>query len=354
MITALTPEQEALIPVYREKWRAIAFSTQRIDREKAAEAIKSFYTTIGDKAPERVIFFDSPYGALSNFEQWDNLIGGCKTGAWDYILMANLWSPWETMRECARNFYAFNNFFLQVRRDHEIEWTNLQDQLFWTLKGQLPEEMEMWLWEFNYIKPECLIGHIILASILNYAYNQKTLNVIQSLVNHCGWIFPFEKLAIICDRPTKISFDSQNRLHAEGEPAIQFADGYRLYSYHGETLPEKYGQVHPNQWRSQWLLEEEDAEVRRVLIQGIGYARICQELQATELYNWKEYTLLRIDAVIDQFGEKEKEPIHLLKMTCPSTGHIHVMRLPPEIDSAREAIRWVNGDIDPEEFSVQT
>ena len=56
MITELSPEQEALIPVYREKWRAIAFSTERIDREKAAEAIKSFYNTIGDKAPERVIF----------------------------------------------------------------------------------------------------------------------------------------------------------------------------------------------------------------------------------------------------------------------------------------------------------
>lgn len=289
MITELTPEQEALIPVYREKWRAIAFSTERIDREKAAEAIKSFYNTIGDKAPERVIFFDSPYGALSNFEQWDNLIGGYKICAWDYILMANLWSPWETRRECARNFYAFNNFFFQVRGEHEIELINLQDQLFWTLDRQLPEQMERiedQIWEQNntnqmhlpkflYIAPECLIGHIIFASVLKYAYNQKTLNVIQSLVNHCGWIFPFEKLAIICDRPTKISFDNQNRLHAEGEPAIQFADGYSLYSYHGDTLPEKYGQVHPNQWKAQWLLEEEDAEVRRVLIQGIGYARIC-------------------------------------------------------------------------------
>ncbi|MFN6512933.1 MAG: hypothetical protein RMY29_000355 [Nostoc sp. CreGUA01] len=40
LIEKLTPEQEALIPVYREKWRAIALSTERIDREKAAEAVK--------------------------------------------------------------------------------------------------------------------------------------------------------------------------------------------------------------------------------------------------------------------------------------------------------------------------
>lgn len=121
-----------------------------------------------------------------------------------------------------------------------------------------------------------------------------------------------------------------------------------MYSYHGVTLPEKYGKIHPNQWKAQWLLEEDNAEPRRVLIQGIGYARICQELPAIELDTWQEYTLLKIDAKVDE------ESICLLKMTCPSTGRIHAMRVPPEINSAREAIRWVNWGIDPEEFSVQT
>lgn len=41
-------------------------------------------------------------------------------------------------------------------------------------------------------------------------------------------------------------------------------------------------------------------------------------------------------------------------MTCPSTGHIHALRVPHYMESAREAIRWVNWGIDPEEFSVQT
>ena len=30
-ITKLTPEQEALIPVYREKWKAITLSTKQIN-----------------------------------------------------------------------------------------------------------------------------------------------------------------------------------------------------------------------------------------------------------------------------------------------------------------------------------
>jgi len=44
----LTPEQEALIPVYREKWRQIALSTQPLNRQKAREAIEAAYALIGE------------------------------------------------------------------------------------------------------------------------------------------------------------------------------------------------------------------------------------------------------------------------------------------------------------------
>ena len=41
-------------------------------------------------------------------------------------------------------------------------------------------------------------------------------------------------------------------------------------------------------------------------------------------------------------------------MTCPSTEFIHVLRVPPDVKSAREAIGWVNWGIDPDEFAVET
>jgi len=114
--------------------------------------------------------------------------------------------------------------------------------------------------------------------VLNCTYNLERLRTLQSLVKYCGWTFALEKTCIICDRPRKLLFDSEKRLHAEGKTAILFADGYSLYSYHGVTLPEKYGKMHPHQWQAQLLLEEDNTELRRVLIQGIGYSRICQEL----------------------------------------------------------------------------
>ncbi|MGF1486954.1 MAG: leucine-rich repeat domain-containing protein [Prochloraceae cyanobacterium] len=101
-------------------------------------------------------------------------------------------------------------------------------------------------------------------------------------------------------------------------------------------------------WPVEWLLESENAEARRLLIQVIGYDRICNELGAIELDRWREYSLLKIEQEVDI------ESIHLLKMTCPSSGHIHVLRVPPDITKAREAIKWVNWGIDPEEFDIET
>ena len=46
--------------------------------------------------------------------------------------------------------------------------------------------------------------------------------------------------------------------------------------------------------------------------------------------------------------------MHLLKMTCPSTRHIHFLRVPPDITSARVAITWINWGVDPEGFEIQT
>jgi len=185
-------------------------------------------------------------------------------------------------------------------------------------------------------------------SVLGCSYDQQKWLALQDLVKECGFVLQLENTCLVCENPMKLSLDAQNRFHAEGEPAIKFIDGYHIYAYQGVKLPERYGLLHPHRWQSRWLLTEENAELRRVLIQGIGYSRICQELQAIELDSWREYSLLRIDNDIDI------EPIYLLKMTCPSTNYIHATRIPPDLSTAREAITWINWGVDPEEFLVET
>lgn len=187
--------------------------------------------------------------------------------------------------------------------------------------------------------------------VLNCNYDVPRWRVFQSLMGHAGWIFPYEQVCIICNRPIKVSLDDQHQLHAEGSYALLYEDGYGLYFSHGVAVPKQYGQFPAERWKAEWILSERNAELRRILIQGIGYNRICAELDASELDEWQEYTLVKLDHVIDDIDGK---PLMFVKMTCPSTQFTHIIRVPPTMTTARAAIRWVNWDIDPEQFALQS
>ena len=357
VITKLTPEQEAMISVYREKWHTQAFSVEPVDRQKAAEAIQRAYTLMSDPNPE-IVFCDSPRAAFD-------------------ILLNKIWQRWES-----KDDYGHRHIFkdrwellrtqieLQVvselseKIDRQIGEGYLQPGQLWShiLYSQVEEEWQEIISEIS-IKLLCLWSYPIptelwssyvswidfCISVLGCEYSQDNWLVFESVVKNCGWIYPLRNFCIICDRPRKLLLDNEYRPHAEGKPAIEFADGYTLYANHGVRLPEEYGKFHPQDWQPKWLLTTENAELRRILIQEIGYEKICQELQTIEIDTWQEYTLLRIEN-----ATADIEPIYILKMICPSTGNIHTLRVPPDINSAKEAVRWINWGIDSEEFSVQT
>ena len=98
------------------------------------------------------------------------------------------------------------------------------------------------------------------------------------------------------------------------------------------NLPRRYWTKFSD-WKPKRLLVENNAEIRRVLIEQVGYEKICEELNAVTLDTWQEYTLLKIDDIEKIYDGADEpidtEPMVLLKMTCPSTAHIHILRVPP-------------------------
>ena len=356
-MTTITPEEIALIPIYREKWRQIGLSTQPIDRPIATAAIHAAYNIIDFPAPE-IIFCDSPYIALQAVEPLRMRDSGLETGGEIRNKIHNeLYDRLRSQlsRELENQIYSklYNPLYAQLVNQLHI---HVKDQLYVKLARKLDGRFQrFWIdqtYHNNNIISQLSACHgswvDFCIEVLNLEYDRPLYSAFKSLTESCGWIYPFEKICFVCDRPRQLHFDSEYLLHALGEPAIEFADNFSVYSYRGVSLPQTIGQVPPASWEASWLLTEKNAEVRRVLIEAIGYSRICQELQATELDTWQEYTLLKIENSIDI------EPIYLLKMTCPSTRHIHALRVPPFVRSANEAIGWVNWGIDPGDFAVQT
>ncbi len=357
-INKLTPQQEALISTIRDEWIKIALDTSPIDKEKAEAAILLVYKCAGVMPPKKILWFDNPYAALEWIVANNDDIGHFFTEhIWDIIS--------ALIGHCIK---ADVNVLLKMKIKSDCSHSinqRIQENIYIALLKQITDIFDEdvlthsannYKYQWNDIVEDVTINYC--ESILRwgdlafYAYldaigvDCSKLKGCWEAAKHCGLWWSFKEVAVATPKPSVIRLDSEGRLHGEGEPVIVY-EGLSLYAYHGVILPEKYGKLHPNQWRSQWLLEEDNAEVRRVLIQRIGYERICQELGATELDSWHEYTLIKID-------NADVEPIYLLKMTCPSTGFIHVLRVPPEDESAREAIRWINWGIEPDDFAVQT
>ncbi len=60
------------------------------------------------------------------------------------------------------------------------------------------------------------------------------------------------------------------RLHADGLPALRWSNGEKYYFWHGVPIPERYGAVPSEQWKSEWITQEHNAELRQILIERMG------------------------------------------------------------------------------------
>ena len=136
-IEALTPEQEALLPVWRERWRERALCTDRCDRPRIEAAVAEIYRACGHEPPKVVVWMDSPIGgcvagwALRQFQGqlWDQLRGQLQGQLGDQL------------RDQLRGQLAGQ---LQGQLGDQLRdqlWGQLQGQLWGQLWGQLAGQL---------------------------------------------------------------------------------------------------------------------------------------------------------------------------------------------------------------------
>jgi hypothetical protein len=101
---------------------------------------------------------------------------------------------------------------------------------------------------------------------------------------------------------------------------------------------------HPEELTAQEALAEKNAELRRVMIERMGYLRFAQESHAKVL-----------DEDIDSGGKRqllsipllEDEPLVGLACCCPSTGRQYFLRVPPAMKTCHQAAAWMAGYDNP-------
>ncbi len=157
----------------------------------------------------------------------------------------------------------------------------------------------------------------------------------------------FERACFVCERPLELKQDERSRFHCADGPAISFADGYEIYSWHGISVSKEIIES-PDSIDVKSIQFERNAEVRRVMIERFGAIRFITESGAKKYQEDECGILYRKDLHGD-------EPIVMVKVINKTqepdgTFKEYFLRVPPTITTAREAVAWSFG-MQKEEYS---
>lgn len=246
-------ELEAQIPEFCEKWCSIQLLTQPIDRDKVAEIIKTAYRLSGYEEP-KIVFYSNPLQAIqavSTIDDPRSYLGRDVHIKFLKRVFDHLQNLIE--RQVDRQlFIRLRNQTLMSLVPYEPEKCNslpryFPDTVLRCLESQLVADLEKINPELEYAdisyftrclsRPAewanwaCMFDFCV--SVLKLSHDKQKWQLLQQLIRETGFLFQFERVCLACERPSILSFDQDNFLHAEEQPALQFADGYSVYANHG-------------------------------------------------------------------------------------------------------------------------
>ena len=366
-ITKLTPEQEAELPAFRQRYLDIACGGGRIDRPALQAAIADAYAVIGKPAPALFIF-DSPAScmlALKIFKMPEKAQLWAQLG--DQLgdqLGGQLWAQLGAQLRGQLGDHLGAQLWAQLRDQLWAQlgdqlgdqlWDQLWDQLGGQLRGQLRDQLgaqlraQLWdqLGDQNIFDGNCLWGSQGLfwvawgrfAASIGVILQPKTathLDIMELISTQCEWWWPYENFVIASERPTTVRFDDQRRLHRENGPAIEYADGYAVWSWHGVRVPENWiiGKgITPHE-----ALTWENMEQRRAACEILGWDTILDQLKAKTLDKDVDPEIGELIRVrIPDIGDEQ-----FLRVTC-GTGRRFALPVPPDMKTALQANSWTYG-----------
>ncbi len=151
---------------------------------------------------------------------------------------------------------------------------------------------------------------------------------------------PFAEIVFVCAQPLSIQTNEEGRLHSTDGPAIEYKDGYCLYSVNGVSVNEKTA-VSPETLTVEEIDGEINLEVRRIMMERFGIARYLIDSKADILHEDSYGTLFRKRIA----GDEPLMMVRVKNSTPEPDGSFrdYFLRVPPFMQTAKEAVAWTFG-----------
>lgn len=264
-LTSLTEEQIAKFPEYVEKFSKNFFTHKNIDLPRATKFVHWLYEISGLTQVPEVKIARSPMEA----QKMANEMNGNK----EYV------------------YYNFSTY--------------------------LSSFDNVWLSFFEYFRLETSVK----------IDNELYLKYIEVLELSIYDSLQFENVCILVELPLYVKTNPQHQMHNPEGPAIEFADGFKLYSWNGVIVPEKLIMT-PDEITQEDIVKESNAEIRRAYREKLG-AKVYYD----RISNGKGLTLL--DEDVDGEGNPMRlyettiedeiinKKVQFVEVMCPSTKRIY-------------------------------
>ncbi|WP_405793069.1 DUF6745 domain-containing protein [Streptomyces sp. NBC_01506] len=317
-----------------DKWRGVAAATGAADRPAAEAGIRLAYRTAGLTEPERIIWADSPLAGLaavrSLTDQGRSVREEVRTKPWaderrrihDELGPAG-WAEWWGVTG-ARLWDTTRALAERIR-------TGITDALA-TDDADLPETRQLLL--------DAVLGQHDAAWLAAFDGRGDRLTGLAEVAAHAGWWWPYERVTVVCERPVELHRDETGRLDRGDGPALAYPDGFALYAWRGMPVPADFlaelTSLDPARIRA-----EENAELRRVMLEFYGYDRYLAESDAKPISKDETGILWRIaldddeDVVMVEVVNSTPEP--------DGTSRTYWLRVPPSTRTAKEGVAWTFG-----------
>lgn len=327
---------------YADKWRAIAAATGPADRTAAEEGVRLAYRAAGLRAPDRFVWADSPLSGVRAVRALDDpgpsVRDDVRTRPWaderrrvhDELGPGGwtaLWSGtgallWDGTRALAERI---RTGVVDALLEKEPEDTAVRAQAEADVRGVLLD---------------AVLGQHDAAWLAAFDGRSDRLEPLARVAAHAGWWWPYRNVAVICERPSQLHRDEAGRLDNGEGPALVFPDGFALHAWRGMPVPAAFLReltaLTPERIR-----EEDNAELRRVMLEHYGYDRYLAESQAQPVHRDDTGVLWRIaldddeDVVMVEVVNSTPEP--------DGTRRTYWLRVPPATRTAKEGVAWTFG-----------
>jgi hypothetical protein len=295
LLNLFTNKELVLAESYIQKWERILSSTHSIEKRKAETAILNTYKLLDLPRPN-LVFLPSPCVDASVLLSLN--LSNCilpKSILKDRLRQ----SIWDRTDEIYFNKPDGQSKYIHLDRSERFRYLCEIIYSKSALSLDHPEFVDSYIFfeihmlEFENTNPWFYDLHI---NSTSSECNLEIWDTWKSLCEECPYLIAFENTCIVIERPIKLYLDREQLAHAEGKAAIKFVDNYQIYCNHGTIIPSKYGEIHPDNWQSLWILAEEQSpdnkELVNILLCNIGYKKFCQELPNNKYRYWGNYEIL--------------------------------------------------------------